>query len=243
MLLFFVTFGNQHVKMKTIFSCLLFLCIITVTEAQADYTGNYHFQSKVYYDKDSEIKPGKDELDLGRMGDLTLLKIDSFNYKFWLSANRGWPSYNQGNLDGIISVKDGKAIFSVLQEYSDSACKINFRFYNNYVKVDQLSTDNDCGFGMNVYADGRYPKKNANRLKNKDLENMYIDYTKYKVQSDKTYLYEDGAGSTVKKQYFIKSDTVLAFSETPLYIYTEFISTSGKFIYGWLKKSELKEMQ
>ena len=227
---------------KIFFYVALVLSFINV-EAQTDYSGNYGFQSMVFYDKDSEMKPDKEEVLQGRMGDLTLIKIDSVKYKFWLSANRGWPSYNQGNIDGIIIVKNGKAAFKIKQDYTDSSCLILFSLYRNYIEVDQRSSDNDCGFGHNVYADGKYNKRKFVKLKNKDLENLYMDFTSYQIVSNKTFLFEDELGNKRKTQYFIKNDIVLAFVEKVSLVYVEYITASGKFIYGWLKKSDLKQIK
>ena len=223
--------------MKAILFCVLFFSMATTSAAQVDHTGNYGFKTKPAFDKDSKIKPGKE--DEGKTGDLTLLKIDADRYKFWLSVSRGWPSYNLGEINGIMIIKDGKASFSVMQEYAETLCKINFIFGTNYVEVEQLSTDSDCGFGHAVYADGKYLKRNATRLTGKGLEKIYSTYSRYRIQPAKAYLYEDGKGAVIKKQYFVRGDTVVAVAETPRFIYTEFISASGKFIYGWLKKSEL----
>ena len=221
----------------------LFISIVFASvnvEAQIDYSGNYHFQFKVYVDRNSPLKPKRDEISQGRMGDLTLFKIDSVKYKFWLSANRGWPSYNQGNIDGIIDVKDAKALYKGKQDYTDSSCIIVFHFYKSYIEVEQKSSDSQCGFGFNVYADGKYSKRTSTKLKNADLENIYVEYTKYKILSDKAFMFEDGSGTKTKRQYFIKDDIVLGAIETENFVYVEFISRSGKFIYGWLKKSEIK---
>ena len=226
--------------MKKIFFCLILFFFSIHVEAQIDYSGNYSFQDKVF-NPGFEIKPGKD--DAGAAGDLTLLKIDSIRYKFWLSVNRGWPSYNQGDIDGIISVKNGNAFFSEKQDYTDSSCKIAFRFFNKYILVDQLSSDIVCGFGFHVFANGKYRKMNSVKIKNPDLQNLYIDFTKYVVLSNRCYLYEDTSGNKIKKQYFIKGNTIMGLIDNEIFVYTEFITSSGKFIYGWLKRSELNEIR
>ena len=146
------------------------------------------------------------------------------------------------HIDGIIEVKHDHAEFREKQEFSDSSCVLLFDFKKIYIEVDQLATDNDCGFGFNVYAGGEYKKKNALKLKNKDLENCYIDYTKYQVTTAKAFLSKDGVTGKMKKQYFIKHDIVISTKENEDYVYVEFITASGKFIYGWLKKSELNEI-
>lgn len=189
------------------------------------------------------MKPNKEEVLQGRMGNLTVKKIDSVKYKFWLSANRGWPSYNQGDIDGIMNVKNGEAIFRIKQEYTDSACVILFSLRRNYIQIDQRSSDNECGFGHAVYAGGKYIKRKGGKLKNKDLEDLYIDLTRYQVLSNKAFLFEDELGDKRKQLYFIKNDIVLASIEKNSFVYVEYITASGKFIYGWLNKSDIKEIK
>jgi hypothetical protein len=225
--------------MKKILFLIITLFFFYYALAQADFTGNYHFQSKIYVHKDSPSKPGKDEA--GRMGDLQLLKIDSVKYKFWLSVNKGWPGYHQGDVDGIVEIRNGKGIFKELQEYSESPCILKFAITNKYTELEQSSTDSECGFGASVYADGKYPKRNNHRLTNKELQDQYIDIYKYRVIAEKAFLYEDSSGNKIKKQYFIKDDIVICPSESEGFIYAEYITPSGKFIYGWIPKSELKE--
>jgi hypothetical protein len=220
---------------------ILFLAIISGPGkifAQIDHSGSYGFQYKIQYDKSSSEKLGKDEQ--GRSGSLHLLKLDDGRYKFWLSASKGWPSYNLGELNGFITIKNSKAGYNEKNDYSEAACKIVFTFSANNIKIEQQSTDMDCGFGMGVYTDGDYKSKSANKLKNTDLENMNSGFSKYNIAVAKAYLYDDKAGNTLKNQYFIKGDKVIATDETDQFIYVEYISNSGKFIYGWLKKFEVK---
>jgi hypothetical protein len=227
--------------MKNIFLFLLSFCFATVAKTQIDYTGNYGFQKKVMYDKDDETKPSKDEINQGSMGSLTLLKIDTDKYKFWLSCNRGWPSFNMGDIDGFIKLDSNKASFVNTLEYttSDSSCKLLFFFNAGYIKVEQNSADNDCGFGHAVYASGKYKKQNALKIKNAGLQRMYYSIEKYSVSAEKIYLSAEANAGTMTKQYFIKGDIVIAIREKDGFIYTEFITPGGKLVYGWLNKLQL----
>jgi hypothetical protein len=227
--------------MKNIFLLTLLFCFAGIAKAQVDYTGNYGFQNKVYYDKDSEMKPSKDEINQGSMGSLTLLKIDTNKYKFWLSCNRGWPSFNMGDIDGFIKLDSNKAGFVNAVEYtgSDSSCKLLFFFTAVYIKLNQNSTDNDCGFGHNVYADGKYKKQDAKRIKNAELQRMYYSIEKYSVSAEKLYLSAEANVESITKQYFIKGNIVIAIREKDGFIYTEFITPAGKLVYGWLNKLQL----
>jgi hypothetical protein len=230
--------------MKNIFLLFICFCCNIAAKTQTDYTGNYHFQMKVYYDKEAEVKPSKDEIDQGRMGHLTLMKIEADKYKFWLSANRGWPSYNQGDIDGIIEIKNAKASFAEKQDYVDSVCKLLFFFNSGYITVEQKSSDNDCGFGHNVFTDGKYKKQNSKRLKNAELGSKYMTPEKYTVTDEKAYLFAEAGGHTdPKKQYFVKGDIIISIREKEEFIYTEFINPAGKFVYGWLYKSQLTPLK
>jgi hypothetical protein len=185
------------------------------------------------------MKPSKDEKGSGRMGNLTLLKIDTNKYKFWLSCNRGWPSFNMGDIDGVIEVNGSKAKFTTTMEYTDSSCKLLFFFNTKYITVEQNSSDNDCGFGHAVYADGKYPKKNGRKIKNAELQAWYMAIEKYRIVTDKTFLFKEANAQNETKQYFIKGDIVIAIREKDGFIYTEFITPAGKLVYGWLNKLQL----
>ncbi len=223
--------------MKKLWLFLLVINSSIVSYSQPDYSGHYGFQMKVYVDKDSERKPTKAEKAQGRTGDLVLFKIDNKKYKFWLSANRGWPSYNEGDLSGTIEVINNKAIFNKKMEYADSSCHLSFVFYPTYIVVDQKSRDTECGFGMNVYTDGKYNKKNNHRLTNTELGEFYIEPVRYKVTAGKAFLYEDETGRTLKKEYFIKGNIIWGMDEKNDFIYVEHINPDGKFVYGWINKS------
>ena len=229
--------------MKKIFSFIISVFFFVHTEAQVDHSGNYGFQLKVYYDKHSPLKPTRDEADRGKRGDLTLFKIDADKYKFWLSVNRGWPSYSQGNITGIIELKEDNAEYREKQEFADSSCVILFAFDKHYIEIEQRSSHSDCGFGFSVLADGKYKKNDTRKLRNSDLEKYYKDFTKYMITGDKVFLYEDGTGNNRKMEYFGKEDIVISTTANENYVYVEYITTSGGFIYGWLKKSEVKAIE
>jgi hypothetical protein len=229
--------------MKRTAISIMYLLIVFSANAQADYSGNYGYQMKVYVDKDSEIKPSKEERGQGRMGDLTLFRIEKNKYKFWLSVNRGWPSYNMGELDGFIEVENSRAVYNTKMEFSDSSCAVLFVFSAKSIEVEQSSGSNECGFGHNVYAGGTYKLKTRKAPKNIPLINSYYSVSKYKVISEKAFLYEDAEGSIQKKQYFIKGDNIILLNSNAGFIYTEYFTPGGKFVYGWLKKEALIEVK
>jgi hypothetical protein len=229
--------------MKITAALIIYLLFAFFANAQNDYSGNYGFQMKVYVHKDSEKKPSKEERGQGRMGDLTLLRIEKNRYKFWLSVNRGWPSFNMGELDGFIEVENNEAVYTAKMEFSDSSCAVIFVFSAKSIKVEQSSGSNECGFGHNVYAGGTYKLKTRKAPKNIPLINSYYSVSKYRVISEKAFLYEDAEGTIQKKQYFIKGDNIILLNSNAEFIYTEYFTPGGKFVYGWLKKEALKEVK
>jgi hypothetical protein len=210
--------------------------IIGKATAQTDYSGNYSFS----FDVAEALEPPKDQKNAGPEGFLTLFKIDSVQYKFWLNVNKGYPSFNMGMADGFITVKSNKAVYETKTDYADSSCKIIFTFHKNFVELEQRSTDFDCGFGHNVYADGKYEKKDALKLNNAGIKKQYIEISVYKIVADRAFLFEDKEGVKIKKQYFIKNDRVFSPAEDVNFVYVEFITANGKFIYGWLNKKDIK---
>jgi hypothetical protein len=225
--------------MKTYFLIVFFFPLFVLS--QTDYSGIYGFKSKISYDKRSEIKPGKD--DVGRIGSLTLLKIDSTHYKFWLSLNKGWPAYHSGDIDGILEIKNTKSIF--LKKYDwqhDDAqpCKIEFEFA---LKVISVTQETECGFGAGVYIGDDFNLQKKGRLKSSEFKEQYFDPYIHEVIVEKAFLYTDSTGTTIKKQYFIKGDKIIVDDESSEFVYIEHLTSSGKFINGWMKKSEVQWVQ
>ena len=225
--------------LKKILLCVGIALLYVSALAQTDYSGSYGFSFSV----PEELHPPGEEKNAGATGALTLFKIDSAHYKFWLNVNRGYPSYNMGYLDGIAVLKNNVATYKQKQEYADSSCTMVFTFNKNFISIQQQASDFDCGFGHNVFADGTYHKKQARKLTNAGLQKQYIDITTCRVVTARAYLFEAGDGIQQKKQYFIAGDTVYSSMETDTHAYVEYITASGKFIYGWLKKTDIKTVK
>ncbi|HEX2684076.1 MAG TPA: hypothetical protein VHL77_09100, partial [Ferruginibacter sp.] len=207
-----------------------------------DHTGKYGFRDKPLYDEKSKYKPGKDEMNKGNRGDLIILKADSGKYKFWLYTNKGWPNYHSGSMDGFIEIKDNKAVYKVQQDFAETPCVVTFTFKNGAVEIEQDGSDGVCGLGAGVYLDGTYKKLGSQKITNEQVADLYLDFSRYRIVADKAFLYEDGSGGKKKKQYFIKGDVVFVSSINDNYVYVEFISASGKLVYGWIKRSDIKEL-
>jgi hypothetical protein len=92
-----------------------------------------------------------------KRGGSTLLVIDPGKFAdFQFELSGGPPSFNQGFLQGKLSIIGGKATF-VHPEMPE--CKIVFTFHAHSVVVEQVNLG-DCGFGSGVYALGTYKLQN-----------------------------------------------------------------------------------
>ncbi|TCL04494.1 tetratricopeptide repeat protein [Sodalis ligni] len=61
---------------------------------------------------------------------------------------------NMGSFSVVEPISDGKATYSQDAADSGSACQVNMTFSPGDVQLDTVS--GDCGFGMNVRADGKF---------------------------------------------------------------------------------------
>jgi len=62
------------------------------------------------------------------------------------------------------------------------------------------------------------------------------------IEARKAEIFQDenGLHPFAKSQYFIRGDKLLSIAETEKTVYTEFFTPAGKFIYGWVKKADIK---
>lgn len=221
--------------MKTVLALLFFSFSCFNVFAQTDYTGIYSFSFPVNREM-SDLKPSKE--DGGPSGQLIVAKMNGGNYSFWLSVNRGWPSYNNGFISGKIQVKNENAIFSQQDEYSNGTCVLKFTFKQGLIEIVSDGYEH-CGFGHAVYADGNY-KKSKKILSNayffSSLEGMGDVKT---IKSEKAILYTDSNLQSPSKQYFIKNDKVYASQISKNAIFVEYMAKGQKYVYGWLKKEDL----
>ncbi len=221
--------------MKYLATVLIFYFSLTSAFAQTNYSGVYGYSMK------TPTEAPKDEKTSGAYGNLTLIQMDGNKYRFWLDVNRGWPSYNSGAADGTITFKNDTASFDNTYETSSRDCKFHFTIKGNSITIKATSHSADCGFGNAVTAEGDYPKlEKQPTLDNKWLKEQYNQSPSATVITDKADIYEDEDCYRSKKQYFVKGDIILAIAETAKSIYTEFITPSGKFVYGWVKKAAIK---
>jgi hypothetical protein len=229
--------------MKIFIAFFLLFCFNKSLFCQTDLTGKYAFRKKVVFYATNENKPNKNEINQGANGALILYKIDTNQYKFWLNVSRGWPSFNYGELDGMINVKNNKALFVNKIAFEQENCGIQFNFLKNMIEVKEIDTAHNCGFGAFVYADGKYKKQTVGKIKNTDLKRLYSFSNYYLVTANTIALFASADSSTLKKEYFIKGDKILGISNYNNFIYTEYITPSGKFVYGWLPQSQLSKIK
>ncbi|MGI8495583.1 MAG: hypothetical protein ACR2L1_09775 [Pyrinomonadaceae bacterium] len=134
----------------TIYFVVLFLCFLTVIETKsqtrksvsgAEVTGTFRDVSG------SEFKI----LALGR-GKLRVGFSGVYNFK----TKNGEPMANVGEARGKADISGDTAIF---KPEETEQCTMILRFLpNRRLKVTQKGVDAECGFGVNVSADGNYKK-------------------------------------------------------------------------------------
>jgi len=108
--------------------------------------------------------------DSGKVGHLLLHPISKDKYEFSLKLNRGKPSYNSGHLYGVITFKGSVASFiSDEFEFKSKICELKFSHNNESIVISTENSNNRCGFGFGVYADGTYSKTSS------EVPATYID--------------------------------------------------------------------
>jgi hypothetical protein len=215
----------------------LVLLICFSGSAQTNLTGAYGYSLPV------EGDAPKDEKNNGPEGSLVLVRLDGNKYRFWLDVSKGWPSYNQGVTDGTITFKNDTASFDNSYEDADYPCILKFKAKGNTININSMSTSFNCGFGNGVVADGDYARlKKQPIINNHWLKEQYFQAGSMQVTAKKAMIYQDenGTKAFAKPQYFIKGDKLLNIDEREKTVYTEYVTPSGKFVYGWLRKSDLK---
>ena len=218
--------------------CVLVFSLLCFIQAQAqnDFTGIYSFSYPLRGIEGYSIKPTKE--DGGPSGEIILAKKSETLYAFWLSANRGWPNYNNGFVTGEINVVNGKAIYKQKSDYSTDSCILLFSLKPNAVKIDNTQTMG-CDFGMGVSADGDY-KKSKKLLTSEYLFSFMQGMGDVKsIRSDKAIIYKDASLSLPTKQYFIKGDKVYITTRSNKGIFVEYIAKGQRYVYGWISDEDI----
>lgn len=226
---------DKLIIMKIYFITLFLNLSGIVALAQTDYTGIYSYSFPV--DRNiTHIKPGKE--DGGASGELILAKMEGEQYNFWLNINRGWPSYNNGYIGGIINIEKGKATLSQQDPYEAGFCILNFTFKTGLIEIVSEGYEH-CGFGNAVYADGKF-MKSKKILTGEYLFSMFEGMgTVKEIKSDKAIIYKDSNLLVPTKQYFIRKDKVYTSEISANGIRIQYIAKGQKYVYGWIRKEDL----
>ena len=203
--------------------------------AQTDYSGQYSYSFK------PKGNPPATEKERGPNGKLLLFQMEGNQYRFWLDVTIGWPSYHVGETDGTITFSGDTASFDNSFEDAEHPCILKFQIANNTIIINSQSSSFNCGFGNGVHADGEYKfDKTQPVFNNELLQKEYFMSPIAEVVTTKTQLFSDENCLYAKTQYFVKGDLIISIAENNKNLYTEYITPQGKFVYGWLHKSDIK---
>jgi hypothetical protein len=225
--------------MKSITISLISLFAFLSISAQPNYSGAYGYSFK------PQGEPPASKTNDGPKGNLVLLKMEGNKYRFWLDVSQGWPYYHVGETDGTISFVNDTASFDNTYEDAANPCILSFRISDNVIHINSHSTSFNCGFGQGVNADGDYTKLKLQPILNNEwLRKEYSQSPEMVVTSKRAEIFQDEncLYPFSPKRYFLKDETFMSIAETEKTVYTEYIPFPGKFVWGWMKKTELKTM-
>lgn len=226
--------------MRKIILVWIGLCGIVVANAQKDLSGAYGYSLPV-----SKTQPPKDKTAVPG-GQLILVKMEDNKYRFWLDVLTGPPGYNRGETDGTILFVNDTASFDNSYEDAEHPCILRFKITGSSISINSESTSFNCGFGNGVNADGEYPRlKSQPVLDNKWLRKEYPSTPMATASSGKAELFQDENCLVPfsPRKHFSRGESFLSIAETNKSIYTEYFNATGKFIWGWIKKSETSTEQ
>jgi hypothetical protein len=135
------------------------------------------------------------------------------------------------------------ASFDNTFEGAAAACILKIRIMGSTISIISQSESFNCGFGNNVNADGEYERlKDQPVVNNEWLKKQYHESPSFMISSNKVQLFQDenALHPFVPQQWLSKDVKYLSVSETEKTVYTEYFTSNGKFIYGWVKKTEMK---
>ena len=226
--------------MKKTALSLLSLLIGVLCFSQKDLSGAYGYTlntPKAQLPKDRHAIPG---------GQLVLVKMEDNKYRFWLDVLNGPPGFNRGETDGTIVFVNDTASFDNTFENAEHPCILQFRLTGNVISINSQSTSFNCGFGKGVNADGEYSRlKTQPVLDNKWLRKEYASSPMATAISGKTEVYQDENCLVPfsPRKFLNKGESFLSIAETTKSVYTEIIPAPGKFIWGWIKKTDISTEQ
>ena len=213
---------------------IVFCCQL---QAQPNYTGAYGYTLQLegpQPPKEKSAIPG---------GQLVLQKMEGNKYRFWLDVLNGPPGYNRGETDGTIVLVNDTASFDNTFEGAIVPCILKFKKSGNSINIYGFSSSYNCGFGNGVTAEADYTwLKNQPVLNNEWLRKEYPESPMAAADKDKVEVFQD-QGCMVSfspKLYFTRGNTFLSIADTENAIYTEHFTSPGKFIWGWMRKGDVK---
>ncbi|MCL2182773.1 MAG: fibrobacter succinogenes major paralogous domain-containing protein [Chitinispirillia bacterium] len=95
-----------------------------------------------------------DDVETGPVGTVLVYPLPDNSALFFLELSRGAPSYNSGQLDGLMTIKDGAGTYTGINEYND--CILKFKFTAKQLEIATEDGHGNCGFGGLVYAGNTY---------------------------------------------------------------------------------------
>lgn len=172
---------------------------------------------------------------------LTILKIDSTHYKFWaIASGKNYAN----NIDGIFEIVGDSIQYNFNEE--NKTCPIHFKFTSTYAIIyPEQNANCNFGFGRNIFATYMFMKKQ--KIKASTFTNEYIDYKTYRVISKKINIYSDTTQNNIRSSYFMKGVKLISPTTnnqvSKNLVYIEYLAYVGDFIYGWVKKEDIKLIQ
>jgi hypothetical protein len=102
-----------------------------------------------------------ENIDRERVGTLLVYPNKAQSALFFLDINNGAPSYNAGQLFGVMKIKENIGLY----ESKDRKCRLKFKFQGREIKILSDRTDEFCGFGNGVIAENTYTLRNKSNPK------------------------------------------------------------------------------
>ncbi len=133
--------------------------IDTLTGTWTSKDGKRNFPFSLIYSSPAESVSGwKGNWHLNQVWDngyLLIGNVTKDSFDFALSVVR---SSHVGTLEGHASHQGSKALFKQ-KTYEDKPCELRFERFDDYILVEQPSSNLACGFGARAYAAGRFEQK------------------------------------------------------------------------------------
>lgn len=94
----------------------------------------------------------------GRIGWADIYPESDTTILFYLSLNRGAPSFNMGQKYGRLTMKNNIGIYYFKNDWDSLGCKLIFSFSKDTLTIKTPDSFDECGYGYGVYSDGVFEK-------------------------------------------------------------------------------------